>query len=122
MCFVGFEMFVVVVEQDMAGGDGFVGAIVVFDVVGAEPRVSIVNVHVTVGGGDFAARLRFRDQIDIAALAGGQPELLSKGNMRRRAAEQIKKRREEEKGAKRGGSPCTGVRITRSMWAMETVG
>jgi len=48
MCFIGFEVLVVVVELNVAGGDRFEGPAVVFDVVGAKTHVHIVNINVTV--------------------------------------------------------------------------
>ena len=42
--FVGFEVLIFVVEDDVAARHGLVGLIVVFDVIGAQALVAIVNV------------------------------------------------------------------------------
>src|SRR5580704_1005302 len=106
MRFVGLEMLVFVIEQDMAGSDGFVGSIVVFDVVGAEPRVSIVNVHGAAGAGDFAlACLRFCFEVGDAAFAGRRPSLLSGSEMRGKAGKHQETRCQTQNKAKRGGNP-----------------
>jgi hypothetical protein len=110
--FVGFEMFVVVVQQDVASGDGFVVSIVVFDVVGPETRASIVNVHVAVSGGDFAlAGLCFRFEVGDAAFAGRRPSLLTGSEMRGYAGQHKEKRRQTQTSAKRGANPCPRMRI-----------
>jgi hypothetical protein len=55
MRFVSIQVLIVVVELDVAGGECFEGLAVVLDVVGAKTRVTKVNVHITIGGGDVAA-------------------------------------------------------------------
>ena len=49
--FGGFEILAVVVQAHVAGGHGFVRPVVVFDVVGAQPRVRVANLHIAVGRG-----------------------------------------------------------------------
>ncbi len=109
--FIGFKMLVVVIEADVAASDGFGGLLVVFDMVGLEALVAVMNVDVIVGNKEVAALLlgATGPDFDIAGFGGVQGGLLRKGNMKRRAAERIKKRCEEEKEAERGGSPGMGV-------------
>src|SRR5262249_25164286 len=52
--FGGFEVLIFVVENNVATRVGFVGLIVVLDVIGAEALVAVVNVYGVVGGGHVA--------------------------------------------------------------------
>ncbi len=110
--FIGFEVLIVVIKTDMAASKGFGGFFVVFDVVGLEALVPVMNVHVIVGDKKFAAFLlrAARPYLDIAAFAGAQADLLGDGNRQRRSIEEKNKRREREKEAERGRNP--GMRAT----------
>jgi hypothetical protein len=93
----------------VAGGDGFEGLAVVFDVVGAKARVSIADVHIAIGGGDIAApALRFCFEFGDAGLRRRKMNLLSTC---KRAGEGGKKRGQKNQEAQRGESSRTGVKI-----------
>ena len=93
--FIGFEMFIVVIEANMTASQGFGGFFVVFDVVGLEAFVAVVDVHVIVSNKDVAAfLLRTRPDFDIAGFAGVQADLLTVGNRQGRPDERVKKSRE----------------------------
>ena len=95
--FLGFEVFVVVIKADMPAGSGFGGFFVVFDVVGLEALVSVVDVHVIVDNKEVASFLlrAARPDFDIAGFAGMQANLLSCGNRQGWSIERIKKRRKQ---------------------------
>src|SRR5580700_5811171 len=105
-------MFIVVIEADMTASQGFGGFFVVFDVVGLEAFVAVVDVHVIVSNKDVAAFLLRAPSIDfdIAGFAGVKADLLSVGNRQRRPDEKVKKSREEDKEPGRGRSP--GMEMT----------
>lgn len=79
--FIGFEVFIVVIETDMAASKGLGSFFVVFDVIGLEAFFSIVNVHVIVRDKEIAAFLlrAARPNLDIASLGGVQRGLLRGG-------------------------------------------
>src|ERR1700719_5355013 len=52
--FVGFQVLVLVVVQDVAAGESFGGLVIVFDMIGAEALLAIVDVHVVVGDEEIA--------------------------------------------------------------------
>ncbi len=54
MGFVGFDVLIFVVVDDVAAREGFVGLVVVLHVVGAEALISVMNVDGAIGGGDVA--------------------------------------------------------------------
>jgi hypothetical protein len=85
---------------------------VVFDVIGLEAFVSIVNVHVIVSDKEVAALLlrTARPDLDIAGLDGVQAGLLRERNRQHRPEEKIKERREEQKESERGRNP--GMEVT----------
>ena len=110
--FVGFEVLVVVVELNVAGGDGFEGLPVEFNVVGAKTGVPVMDVDVSIGGGDVAAAaLRFRFQVGNAAFGGRKTNLLSRGAARRRSRKAKEKRGQEKKRTETGENPRTGMTI-----------
>src|SRR5882724_10874249 len=112
MRFVSLEVLVVIVEQNVAGGDGFEGLAVIFDMVGAKARVSIADVDITIGGGDVtAAALCFCFQLGDAGLRSRQMNLLSAGERCGRAGEGGKKHNQENQGAQREGNLRTGMKI-----------
>ena len=88
-----FNVLIVVVERDMAGGGGFVGAVVVFDVVRAERDFAILDEDVLIGDKEVALlflRTVGGDFHDFA-LAGGQPDELAVSRSGRcEAAEEAK--------------------------------
>ena len=88
--FVGFEVLILVVENDVAARDRFVGLVVVLDVVGAQALVAVVNVDGAVGGGDVAlASLRSaRRKLGDAPFA----RLTNLLGVRRRKAEESESR------------------------------
>jgi hypothetical protein len=110
--FFGFQVFIVVIEADMTASQGFGGFFIVFDVVGLEAFVSVVDVHVIVSNKEVAAFLlrATRPDFDIAGFAGVKADLLGVGNRQRRAEERVKKSREEQKEPGRGRSP--GMEMT----------
>jgi hypothetical protein len=110
--FFGFEVFVVVVETDMAAGEGLGGFFVVLDMISLEALVAKVNVDVIIGHKKVAAFLlrASRPDFDVAGFAGMQADLLRAGNGERGAKKRKKKKREREKEAERGQSP--GMRVT----------
>ncbi len=74
-----FEMLVAVIENDMASGDGFVGLVVVLDMVGAKARAGVTDVDVAVGRSDVSlpglrSGFKFGDQ----ALAGSRANFLGR--------------------------------------------
>ena len=105
-------MFIVVIEADMAASKGLGSFFVVFDVIGLEAFVSIVNVDILVSNIQVAAFLlrAARPYLNIASFYGVQAGLLREGNRQHRAEERIKERREEEKGPERGRNP--GMEVT----------
>jgi hypothetical protein len=109
--FFGFEVFVVVVELDVAASKRFRGLFVVLDMVGLEALVAKVDVHVVIGDKEVAAFLLGAAGPDfhVAGFAGMQADLLGTGGGKRRAKEKKKKNREREKEAERGQSP--GMRV-----------
>jgi len=109
--FLGFEMFIVVVETDVAPGKRLGSFFVVFDVVGLEALVAEVDVHAVIGDKKVAAFLLWaaRPDFDIAGFAGVQANLLGGGGGECRTKERKKKNREREKEAERGQSP--GMRV-----------
>jgi hypothetical protein len=112
MGFAGFDVLVVVIQLNVAGGNGFVGPDVVFDVVGAEARAAIVDVHIAVGGDDVAlAALRFCFHVGDAAFAGGEAGLLSENAPRKEAGWNGENRRQKENLTGRGESPCMRMMI-----------
>ncbi len=74
-----FNVLIVVVERDMAGGGGSVGAVVVFDVVSAERDFAILDQDVLVGDKEVALLFLWTVCGDFHdfALAGGQPDKLA---------------------------------------------
>jgi len=80
--FLGFEVFHVVIETDMAPSEGFRSFLVVFDVVGLEALVAIMNVYIAVGDEQVAALLlgAARPYFDVAAFTGVKTDLLGNGN------------------------------------------
>src|SRR6267143_6959432 len=109
MRFVSLQVLVVIVEQNVAGGDGFEGLAVIFDVIGAKARVSIADVDITIGGGDVApAALRSCFQLGDAGLRRRQMNLLSTYE---RAGDGGKKRGQENQRTQRGESSRTGMKI-----------
>src|SRR5258706_11059126 len=83
MGLAGFEVFVAVIELNVAGRGGLVGLAVVFDVIGAKTGIPIVNVYVAISGDDVAfAALRLRFQICHSAFGGTQAALLCRGDAR----------------------------------------
>ena len=75
---IGFEVFIVVIEANMAASKGLGSFFIVFDVIGLEALISIVNVHVIVRDKKIAAFLlgAARPDLDIAGLGGVQRSLL----------------------------------------------
>src|SRR6267143_2987189 len=77
VCFIGIEVLVAVIELNVAGGGGFVGLAVVFDVVGAKTGLRVVNINVAVSRDDVAfAALRFSFQICDSAFGRRKASLL----------------------------------------------
>src|SRR5580700_1585239 len=105
-------MFIIVIEADMTASQGFGGIFVVFDVVGLEAFVAVVDVHVIVSNKHVAAFLlrAARPDFDIAGFAGVQADLLSVANRQRRPDERVNESREEDKEPGRGRSP--GMEMT----------
>ena len=99
--FVGFDVLIFIVEDDVAARDGFVGLVVVFDVVGAEALIAVVNVDGAFGGGDVAlAGLRAdRGEVGDAAF-GGLTDFLG--------------------ARQRGAEECDGMRTQREAPSEET--
>src|SRR6267378_5106606 len=109
--FISFEVLVVVVELDVAGGDGFKRLAVVFDMVGAKTCVSIADVDIAVGGGDIAAAaLCFCFQLGDAGFRRRKMNLLSAGKSSARTGEGGKKRNQENQRTQRGESSRTRVK------------
>src|SRR5580704_13196076 len=109
---LGFKMFIVVVEADMAAGEGFGIFFVVFDVICLEAFVAVVNVHVVVSNEKVAVLLLWaaRPDLDVAGFAGVQADLLRPGIWQGACDERKKKRYEKYKGPERGRNP--GMRAT----------
>jgi hypothetical protein len=82
----------------MAASKGLESFFVVFDVIGLEALVSIVNVHIIVRDKEVAAFLLGapRPDLDIAGLGGVEGSLLRGGYRQRRSAKRIKERRKEQ--------------------------
>jgi hypothetical protein len=82
--FVGFEVFVVVIEADVAAREGFGGFFVVLDVIGLEALVAVVNVDVVVGDEEVALFLlrAARPDFDFAGFGGVEVGLLGGGEWR----------------------------------------
>ena len=107
--FISFEVLVVVVELDVAGGDSFERLAVVFDVVGTKTCVSIADVDIAVGGGDIAAAaLCFCFQLGDAGFRRRETNLLSAGKRRGRGG---KRRNQKNQGTQHGESSRTRVKI-----------
>ena len=86
----GFKMLSAIIQLHVACGDRLVRFVIVFDVIGAQPRVAVTDIHVPVCAGHLAlAHLRFRSDFRDLALARGRANLLSPnddtGNARSRA-------------------------------------
>ena len=86
--FIGFEVFVAVVQLDVASSRGFVRLAVVFDVVGAKTSVRVMNVHLAVSCRDIAfAALRLRLEIGDSTFGGRKASLLRRCHAWRRGCE-----------------------------------
>jgi len=77
MDFVGFEMLIFVIVNNVAAGDGFGSFVVVLDVIGLQARVAIVQIDVAIGDIEVAlALLLLGGEVRDAAFGGRQANLL----------------------------------------------
>ena len=106
MRFRCFEMLPAVVQLNVAGGGCFVGFVVVFHMVRAEPRVGVANVHISFRRGHVAlARLRFGFEFSHRALCRRRVNLLGR-SVKEKARSPAGKHRQVEKTTERSMNLC----------------
>ena len=121
MGFIGFEMLIFVIEDDVAARHRFVGLIVVFDVIGAEALIAVMDVDGVFGGGDVALVCLWAGGGDLGDAAFGRLTVLL-GTRQRRAedgrdcergerCEREGERPQKRIRARRGEIPGTGIAI-----------
>ena len=110
--FRGFDMLAVVVQLNVPCGNGFLGFLVVFDMVRAKPRVRVANVNVAIGAGDvtlMALRAAGINLRDLALARRRRTNLLTGANDWRKAEGCAEKHRQSEETTERSVNLCPGM-------------
>jgi len=104
-------MLIIEIVLDVAAGEGFGGLVVVFDVIGAQALVGVMDIDIVVGDEEIAlaALGTFGGKFGDAAFGLGRAALLGHGTGGARENHGKREQRQGQEGLERGEFPSMRV-------------